>query len=156
MAAGNRSLPLKDWRRNSKRHPLQQAFLHQDAMQCGYVTPGMIMAAAGLLKRDPQPDEPAIRVHAGKHLPMRHLSSDCRRHTGSGLARPGAICSSSTIKEWEIVMFNEKSQDFVTGADIEMIVEPEKGTSCTPKPTNSSLWAAGISSRPSDLVSSWC
>ncbi|HEV2471932.1 MAG TPA: (2Fe-2S)-binding protein, partial [Chthonomonadales bacterium] len=42
-------------------HPIQEAFLEEEAMQCGYCTPGMIMAAAGLLKRNPHPDEAAIR-----------------------------------------------------------------------------------------------
>jgi aerobic-type carbon monoxide dehydrogenase small subunit (CoxS/CutS family) len=41
-------------------HPLQQAFLDADAMQCGYCTPGMIMAALGLLGRVPDPSEDAI------------------------------------------------------------------------------------------------
>src|SRR4051794_25319217 len=41
-------------------HPLQQAFLDADAMQCGYCTPGMIMAALGLLEQNPDPSEDAI------------------------------------------------------------------------------------------------
>jgi isoquinoline 1-oxidoreductase alpha subunit len=41
-------------------HPLQQAFLDADAMQCGYCTPGMIMAALGLLLQNPHPTEQAI------------------------------------------------------------------------------------------------
>jgi aerobic-type carbon monoxide dehydrogenase small subunit (CoxS/CutS family) len=43
-----------------KLHPLQQAFLEVGAMQCAYCTSGMIMSAAGLLKRDPNPTEQAI------------------------------------------------------------------------------------------------
>ena len=42
-------------------HPLQQAFVDCDAMQCGYCTPGMIMQSAGLLRRDPSPSEAEIR-----------------------------------------------------------------------------------------------
>ncbi|MFL6447490.1 MAG: (2Fe-2S)-binding protein [Bryobacteraceae bacterium] len=42
-------------------HPLQQAFLDCDAMQCGYCTPGMIMQSAGLLRRDPSPSEAEIK-----------------------------------------------------------------------------------------------
>jgi nicotinate dehydrogenase subunit A len=42
-------------------HPLQQAFIDEGAMQCGYCTPGMIMAAAGLLRRVPDPGEAEIR-----------------------------------------------------------------------------------------------
>jgi aerobic-type carbon monoxide dehydrogenase small subunit (CoxS/CutS family) len=41
--------------------PLQRAFLDCGAVQCGYCTPGMIMAAEGLLRADPDPDEAAIR-----------------------------------------------------------------------------------------------
>ncbi|HEY0734606.1 MAG TPA: (2Fe-2S)-binding protein [Herpetosiphonaceae bacterium] len=40
---------------NNELHPLQQAFLDQDALQCGYCTPGMIMAAVGLLRQHPAP-----------------------------------------------------------------------------------------------------
>jgi aerobic-type carbon monoxide dehydrogenase small subunit (CoxS/CutS family) len=42
-------------------HPLQQAFIDEGAMQCGYCTPGMIMAAAGLLAENPNPSESEIR-----------------------------------------------------------------------------------------------
>jgi aerobic-type carbon monoxide dehydrogenase small subunit (CoxS/CutS family) len=36
-------------------HPLQQAFVDHDALQCGYCTPGMIMNAYGLLLKNPDP-----------------------------------------------------------------------------------------------------
>ena len=36
-------------------HPVQQAFIDHDAMQCGFCTPGMIMSCAGLLRRNPSP-----------------------------------------------------------------------------------------------------
>jgi carbon-monoxide dehydrogenase small subunit len=42
-------------------HPLQQAFVEQDALQCGYCTPGMLIAAKALLDRDPNPSEGQIR-----------------------------------------------------------------------------------------------
>jgi carbon-monoxide dehydrogenase small subunit len=42
-------------------HPLQQAFWDQHGLQCGFCTPGMIMTAADLLTRDPDPSEEAIR-----------------------------------------------------------------------------------------------
>ena len=41
---------------NGEWHPLQQAFHEEHALQCGYCTPGMIMAAADLLRDNPQPD----------------------------------------------------------------------------------------------------
>jgi len=42
-------------------HPLQQAFHEQHALQCGFCTPGMIMAARDLLTRNPNPSEAEIR-----------------------------------------------------------------------------------------------
>ncbi len=41
-------------------HPVQQAFLDDDALQCGYCTPGMIMSAAGLLAGNPSPSREQI------------------------------------------------------------------------------------------------
>jgi aerobic-type carbon monoxide dehydrogenase small subunit (CoxS/CutS family) len=45
---------------NGALHPLQQAFLDQEAFQCGYCTPGMIMAALALLETTLQPTEAQI------------------------------------------------------------------------------------------------
>jgi nicotinate dehydrogenase subunit A len=45
----------------TKPHPLQQAFLEEQAAQCGYCTNGMIMAAKELLDRSPHPSEPDVR-----------------------------------------------------------------------------------------------
>jgi carbon-monoxide dehydrogenase small subunit len=42
-------------------HPLQEAFWNDHALQCGYCTPGMIMAAADLLERNPNPTEEEVR-----------------------------------------------------------------------------------------------
>jgi carbon-monoxide dehydrogenase small subunit len=44
-----------------KLHPLQEAFWNDHGLQCGYCTPGMIMAAADLLQRNPNPTESEIR-----------------------------------------------------------------------------------------------
>jgi carbon-monoxide dehydrogenase small subunit len=42
-------------------HPLQEAFWAKHGLQCGYCTPGMIMAAADLLERNPNPTEEEVR-----------------------------------------------------------------------------------------------
>ena len=46
---------------DGKLHPVQQAFLDAGAMQCAYCTPGMIMSAVALLKRNANPSEAEIR-----------------------------------------------------------------------------------------------
>jgi aerobic carbon-monoxide dehydrogenase small subunit len=46
---------------NGEWHPLQRAFHEMHALQCGYCTPGMIIAAADLLRDNPHPSEQEIR-----------------------------------------------------------------------------------------------
>jgi carbon-monoxide dehydrogenase small subunit len=46
---------------NGSLHPLQEAFRAEHALQCGYCTPGMIMAGADLLRRNPDPSEEEVR-----------------------------------------------------------------------------------------------
>jgi nicotinate dehydrogenase subunit A len=49
-------------------HPLQQAFVDHGAMQCGYCTPGMLLSAHVLLRRNPNPSPAAIRDHMDGNL----------------------------------------------------------------------------------------
>jgi nicotinate dehydrogenase subunit A len=49
-------------------HPLQQAFIDEQAAQCGYCTSGMLIGAAALLLRRPQPDEAAVREALERNL----------------------------------------------------------------------------------------
>ena len=43
-------------------HPMQKAFMENHGLQCGYCTPGMVMAATSLLKENPNPTEEDVRV----------------------------------------------------------------------------------------------
>jgi aerobic carbon-monoxide dehydrogenase small subunit len=43
-------------------HPMQQAFMENHGLQCGYCTPGMVMAAIGLLNENPHPTEEEVRL----------------------------------------------------------------------------------------------
>jgi aerobic carbon-monoxide dehydrogenase small subunit len=43
-------------------HPMQQAFHEQHGLQCGFCTPGMVMAAVSLLEENPQPSEDQVRL----------------------------------------------------------------------------------------------
>jgi len=49
-------------------HPLQEAFISHNAVQCGFCTPGMILTAAALLKENPHPSETEIRHYLQGNL----------------------------------------------------------------------------------------
>ena len=49
-------------------HPVQQAFIAEQAAQCGYCTNGMVIAAVALLARDPQPSDDTIRAALSHNL----------------------------------------------------------------------------------------
>jgi aerobic-type carbon monoxide dehydrogenase small subunit (CoxS/CutS family) len=53
---------------DGKLHPVQEAFLDSDAMQCGWCTPGMIMGAVGLLRRTPNPTDAEIVSGMNGHI----------------------------------------------------------------------------------------
>jgi nicotinate dehydrogenase subunit A len=49
-------------------HPLQRAFIAEQAMQCGYCVPGILMSAAALLKQNPKPTEAEVRSALDRNL----------------------------------------------------------------------------------------
>ena len=60
-SVGNRSVQtIEGLEKNGVLHPVQQAFLDADALQCGYCTPGMILSAVALVQKTPSPTEPEI------------------------------------------------------------------------------------------------
>lgn len=52
---GSNIVTIEGLEKDGELHPVQKAFVENDALQCGYCTPGMIMNAVGLLKRNPEP-----------------------------------------------------------------------------------------------------
>jgi aerobic carbon-monoxide dehydrogenase small subunit len=61
-AAGKRILTIEGLTdKEGKLHPLQEAFIEEDALQCGYCTPGMILSLIALLHRNPHPTEGDVR-----------------------------------------------------------------------------------------------
>lgn len=60
-AAGSRVTTIEGVGTPRDPHPVQQAFVAHDAVQCGFCTPGQVMAAIALLEHDPDPDDAAIR-----------------------------------------------------------------------------------------------
>lgn len=61
QAAGSNIVTIEGLAKDDRLHPLQEAFLECGAAQCGICTPGMILAAAYLLKQTPQPSLDEIR-----------------------------------------------------------------------------------------------
>jgi aerobic carbon-monoxide dehydrogenase small subunit len=61
QAAGHEILTIEGVAQDGKLHPLQEGFKEEHGLQCGFCTPGMIMASYALLKRNPHPNEKEIR-----------------------------------------------------------------------------------------------
>src|SRR5580700_8470283 len=66
--AGKRIVTIEGLAAAGKLHPVQQAFIDADAMQCGWCTPGMILGAVGLLQRTPHPSEAEIVSGMNGHI----------------------------------------------------------------------------------------
>jgi carbon-monoxide dehydrogenase small subunit len=61
QADGHAVTTIEGLARNGELHPMQRAFHEHHALQCGYCTPGMIVAATALLERHPNPSDEEIR-----------------------------------------------------------------------------------------------
>jgi len=59
-AAGKQIVTIEGLEKDGKLHPLQEAFIKADAMQCAYCTSGMIMSASALLSKNPKPSKDDI------------------------------------------------------------------------------------------------
>jgi aerobic-type carbon monoxide dehydrogenase small subunit (CoxS/CutS family) len=61
-------LTIEGLAEGGRLHPVQEAFLEEGAMQCGYCTPGMILAVAGLLNERPDPTQAEILSRMEGHI----------------------------------------------------------------------------------------
>jgi aerobic carbon-monoxide dehydrogenase small subunit len=62
QADGHEVTTIEGMANNGDLHVLQEAFHRDHGLQCGYCTPGMIMAAAGYLAKNPEPNEAQVRL----------------------------------------------------------------------------------------------
>jgi aerobic carbon-monoxide dehydrogenase small subunit len=68
QAGGGEVLTIEGLAENGALHPIQQAFVENGAIQCGFCTPGMILSAKALLDSNPKPTEPEIRTAISGNL----------------------------------------------------------------------------------------
>jgi xanthine dehydrogenase YagT iron-sulfur-binding subunit len=68
MNDGKSITTIEGLARGDELHPLQAAFVQQDALQCGYCTPGQIMSAAGLIREGRTRSDAEIREHMSGNL----------------------------------------------------------------------------------------
>jgi carbon-monoxide dehydrogenase small subunit len=62
QADGGSVTTIEGLAKDGVMHPMQQAFMENHGLQCGYCTPGMVMAAIGLLNENPSPTEEEVRI----------------------------------------------------------------------------------------------
>ncbi len=67
-ADGGEVVTVEGLERNGRLHPVQQAFLDEGGIQCGYCTPGMVISTVDLLSRNPNPTEDEIRQSLSGNL----------------------------------------------------------------------------------------
>ncbi len=93
--AGKSVTTIEGLAKDGTLHPVQQAFVTEWAMQCGYCTPGMVLAAAALLDKNPHPGDEEILKAMNGHLcrccGYPRVLEAVRRAAGlkSGAAAPG-------------------------------------------------------------------
>jgi aerobic carbon-monoxide dehydrogenase small subunit len=61
QAEGAQVTTIEGLAKDGKLHPMQQAFMDNHGLQCGFCTPGMVMSAIDLVKKHPSPDEKTVR-----------------------------------------------------------------------------------------------
>ena len=68
LVEGKDVVTIEGLARDGRLHPVQEAFIEESAMQCGYCIPGFIMAAAALLQREESPSRERIREALSENI----------------------------------------------------------------------------------------
>jgi aerobic-type carbon monoxide dehydrogenase small subunit (CoxS/CutS family) len=90
-AAGKKVTTIEGLERDGRLHPVQAAFLEVEAFQCGYCTPGMIMAAVALLESQPDP--------SAEDVASRLVGNVCRCGTYPRIAAAVRLAARTLRKE---------------------------------------------------------
>ena len=62
QADGSEVTTIEGLARDGELHPMQRAFMENHALQCGFCTPGMVMAATSFIRENPNPSEQDVRI----------------------------------------------------------------------------------------------
>jgi len=89
QADGADILTIEGLAQNGEMHPMQKAFMENHGLQCGYCTPGMVMAATSFLKENPNPTEREVRLG---------LEGNLCRCTGYHNIVQAVLAASQTVK----------------------------------------------------------
>lgn len=98
QADGHEVTTIEALARDGKLHPVQEAFWNDHGLQCGYCTPGMIMASVALLEGNPNPTEDEVRHGlegnlcrcTGYHNIVLAVMNAAKTMSGEGSAAQGA------------------------------------------------------------------
>lgn len=107
--------PEQGWKRTKGLHPIQQAFVETGAIQCGYCTPAMVLAAKHLLDRNPTPTEAEVREAlsgilcrcTGYKKPVEAVLLAAARLRGEEVPPPDAL--------WEQMLFTAQEEPAGSG-----------------------------------------
>jgi len=90
-AVGKEILTIEGLASGEKIHPIQQAFIEHDAFQCGFCTPGQIMAVKGLLEQNPSPSREEVKqalagnlCRCGSYLRILEAALAASQHSKKG------------------------------------------------------------------------
>jgi aerobic-type carbon monoxide dehydrogenase small subunit (CoxS/CutS family) len=90
-AVGKEILTIEGLASGEKLHPIQQAFIEHDAFQCGFCTPGQIMAVKGLLEQNPSPSREEVKqalagnlCRCGSYLRILEAALSASQHSKKG------------------------------------------------------------------------
>ena len=103
QADGHELTTIEGLATEGKLHPLQEAFWNEHGLQCGYCTPGMIMASLGLLQRNPRPSVDEIRAGlegnlcrcTGYHNIIKAVQAAAREMEGTVVVERPAVAVSA-------------------------------------------------------------
>jgi len=114
-AAGKQITTIEGLEKDGKLHPLQEAFIKADAMQCAYCTSGMIMSASALLAKTPKPSRDEIIAAMNKNIcrcgVYQRIIAAIQMASGQQVALLGAQASSPAGDPSEGLSGNQAGED---------------------------------------------